>query len=288
MISFFIHRSGRFFYSGGFTLIGVLTASTIGVIVVIGLARFSATITDILRKSQKKFDIILLSGEIKEDLMSAVPLPDPSCTPPLSDECLPKNVCTNSLRGYEDKLNHEQFVQIKSSSSKDTDISALYMGGQVVKGVKIQEIKFKAGAEKDGKANLSIIFSFSDDPRDTLSAPAPVEFQVHITGYEGTSNKIQTCSYGGGGGGGGVSSPLSGYSQHYHFGAGYSEISGKRFCFLAGVHTTQAKHSCRVWREGDKWRLGCLSGMGVDDTGPAKNRCHAEDSARHCWANCFD
>lgn len=167
--------------SSGFTLVGVLTASTIGVIVVLGLIQLSVNIVNTLNSSKRESALITLIEEIKHSFQKKLSIPCDSN----EDDCF--NACSSSLVGY--KVDAEAFVTIREPSVIGLG-NAAYKGGQVWKGIKIEEITFKP--QSADKARVVVQFGLSDDTRETLMMPKPLNFEVLID--EMRSDRIRKCT----------------------------------------------------------------------------------------------
>ena len=171
--------------SSGFTLIGVLVASTIGVIAILGLAQLSVNIVGTLNRAKQELNLVLLSEEIRHTFQQSL---STFCDPNVND-CF--NACTSSLIGY--NVHSAGFIIIREPSISGVG-NEVYKGGQVWKGVKIQEIRFKPQAVDKG--HVVIQFSLSDDTRETLMAPKPLNFRVFIDEVDSADN-IKKCTIAG-------------------------------------------------------------------------------------------
>ena len=189
----------------GMTLIGVLAAASIGAIVVMGLTQLSTNIMDTVRKSQQGFHVIELAEEIKRDFEQS-------------------GSCTKSLDWYDNtKGRPDQGFEIRNSSG-----NTLYKAGQIIKGIRIREMKFKvrdgrtgvATVDRDGDGTVDpvldlkrdplalVYLALSDDPKDAMSVIPPLQFDVRVRSYR-SGGKIRQCDIIGGtiAGGGGGSTP---------------------------------------------------------------------------------
>ena len=142
-------------------------ASTIGVIAVLGFAQLSVNVVGTLNRAKQELNLLLLSEEMKHTFQQ--------------DEA-----CNNSLAGF--NIHSENFLSIRDGSGSEA-----YKGGQIWKGVKIQEIRFKP--QSTDKGTVVVQFSLSDDTRETLMAPKPLNFKVFID--EEDSGHIKKCTIAG-------------------------------------------------------------------------------------------
>ena len=161
---------------------GVLTAATIGAISVLGLAQLSTTIARSAYKARKTFLLMILSNEIKQSFQQG---PDPSCT----GDCF--NACTSSLIGFDTTpLGTSASAAIKKPSATPSNAGATaYEGGDDSHyDILIQEIKFTPLSSTSGE--MVVLFSLSDDTRETLSAPPSLNFTLSINEVAG---KVDKC-----------------------------------------------------------------------------------------------
>ena len=185
----------RFFRnSTGFSMIGVLVASTVGAIAILGLSQLSNVVALRALRAQQMFNFILLSEEIKQTFMSGKP---PGCAPP--DICW--NSCSSSLINYSDSTPLAFVIRAPSINGV---LSDLYWGGQPsieTKGIKIQEIKFTPGPLvtptplPSTEASVSIHFSLSEDTRETLTTPPSLNLHILLDSVVG--GQIKECSLAG-------------------------------------------------------------------------------------------
>ena len=154
-------------HSSGFSMVGVLVASTIGVIAVLGFAQLSVNVIGTLNRAKQELNLLLLSEEMRHTLQQ-------------------DDACNNSLGGF--NVYSESFLAIRDGAG-----SEVYKGGQVWRGVKIQAIRFKP--QSADKATVVVQFSLSDDTRETLLSPKPLNFKVFID--EEDSGHIKKCTIAG-------------------------------------------------------------------------------------------
>ena len=180
--------------SAGFSMIGVLVASTVGAMAILGLSQLSNVVARRALRAQQMFNFILLSEEIKQTFMSGKP---PGCAPP--DICW--NSCTSSLINYSDSTPLAFVIRTPSINGV---LSDLYWGGQPsieTKGIKIQEIKFTPGPLvtptplPSTEGSVSIHFSLSDDTRETLTTPPSLNLHILLDSVVG--GQIKECSLAG-------------------------------------------------------------------------------------------
>ena len=181
--------------SAGFSMVGVLVASTIGVVVVIGLTNLSMNVINTMQQSSRENQLITLQRELR-DLFSSGPLSD--CVSP---DCY--NSCTNSLRGYKDIAGTQEYLEIKSASSAASPFGrSLYKGGYTDRFQnKINQIKFLATSTRDSEGSVIVDFApGGDDTKRALSSSISVEFKIKIIDYMGPSpdNRIKSCQVIGG------------------------------------------------------------------------------------------
>ena len=186
------YQTGRIRNSAGFSMVGVLVASTVGAVAVLGLSQLSTVVARKALRAQQMFNFILLSEEIKQHFMQGK---HPGCSPP--EDCW--NACTNSLIDYDSTL--KQDFAIKSSpptppSGTGAGIT-LYSGGDTPRDIKIQKIEFTPGPQcspplPSTEACVSIHFSLSEDKRETLTAPLSLDFHVSLDKVDG--GKIKECT----------------------------------------------------------------------------------------------
>ncbi|MCY4512975.1 MAG: hypothetical protein OXB86_04740 [Bdellovibrionales bacterium] len=179
--------------SAGFSILGVLVASTIGAVAVLGLSQLSNVVANRAYRAQQMFNYILLSEEIKQTFMLGKPTP---CTPP--NPCW--NSCSSSLINYNSGTPHSFVIRAPSINGSLTD---LYWGGRPpneTKNIKIQEIRFIPGPLltpplPSDEAKAFIHFSLSDDTRETLVAPLSIHFHILLDDVQG--GQIKECSIAG-------------------------------------------------------------------------------------------
>ena len=205
----------RLFFRPGLTLVGVLTAATVGTIVVTGLTQLSVNTMETMKKSQRTAQSINLGEEISQALKQG---PLSSCT---GANCY--NACTSTLKGYTNTKGHaddkKSVVIRRPSSTPGVRGQERYKKDQIHQDIRIQEIQFRVrdgkGAvsttvdrNKDGRTDsadvrenpdLLVYFALSGDARDSLSSTAPLEFPVNVISYEGSTAKIKECAITAGG-----------------------------------------------------------------------------------------
>ena len=170
--------------SAGFSIIGVLTASTIGAITVLGLAQLSATISRTVYRSKKQFNILQLSEEIKQTFQAGAP----SGCDTSANDCF--NSCTSSLINYSNS-GAAKGITIRGSS--ETGVPApIYEPGILYKGIRISKLEFKPDSSTEG--TVMVHFSLSNDSRERLSAPLFLKMEVTLDDVD-SSGKIKRCNY---------------------------------------------------------------------------------------------
>ena len=166
----------------GFSLVGALTASTIGALSLLGLAQMSINIINTINRSKQEFNLITLSEEIKHTFQQPAPT---SCSG--TGDCF--SSCTSSLIGYNAISGSDTPFTIKKAHSVANTVGPdAYEGNQEYKGIKIQKIEFSPSSGK-----VKVYFSPSTDTRETLAAPPSLEFTV-LVDEQDSSNKITKCS----------------------------------------------------------------------------------------------
>ena len=169
--------------SSGFSLVGALTASAIGAIAVLGLAKLSSNIVGTLNKSRKEANFMNLTEDIKRAFQGRAPCDHTQTT----DDCY--NSCTSSLLGLS-TTGSEVSVSIKEPSQ--TGVGAeKYKGGDIIRGVIIQQIAYKPSTLPQ-QADVRVHFSISDDTKETLTAPPSLHFSIFID--EEDAGKIRRCT----------------------------------------------------------------------------------------------
>ena len=172
----------------GFSLVGAMMASAIGALSVLGLVKLSSNIVNTLNTSRKEANLMELSEDIKRAFQQGN---DPSCDMHVQD-CY--NSCTSSLVGY--GTGSGGSLAIKDPSPMPAGMGAgpvRYEGGNVYKGIRVQEIRYVPHPTLSSRADVTVHFSISDDPLETLTAPIGLHFTVFID-EESTSNTIDRCT----------------------------------------------------------------------------------------------
>ena len=178
--------------SAGFTVVGALTAATIGAISVLGLTQMSSNIVNNLSKSKKIFNVVTLSEEIRHAFFADRP-PNPPCNP-VTQDCF--NSCSSSLLGISTAIGTDSHFAIRKPSPMTGPNPGsgtggiLFEGGQTHKGIKIQEIKYEPRGSNYGVA--SVHFSLSEDTRETLLTPQSLHFVIFVTSAS-ASGAIEEC-----------------------------------------------------------------------------------------------
>ena len=175
----------------GLAIVGVLVASTIGAVAILGLSQLSSIISRQAQRAQQMFNFNQLSEEIKQTFVLGRPLP---CNPPPAP-C--RNTCTSSLTGYDADSPRALTIRAPTNTGTTTD---LYWGGQPpeqTKDIKIQQIKYEpVGTPPVTQGKVHVHFSISDDPQETLTTPLSLTFDIDLNSVD-ASRKIEECSVAG-------------------------------------------------------------------------------------------
>ncbi|MCY4512976.1 MAG: hypothetical protein OXB86_04745, partial [Bdellovibrionales bacterium] len=159
----------------GFSMVGALTAATIGAISILGLTQMSTNIVNNLSKSKQIHNMVTLSEEIRHTFQMDRPNPCDHTT----KNCF--NACTSSLTGISTDVGRNSNFAIRMPSPQPSGMGTgpiVYEGSNTYKNVKIQEIKYAPQRSNYGLA--SVHFSLSEDTRDTLLAPQSLHFVIFV------------------------------------------------------------------------------------------------------------